>query len=189
MRAFAAALALAAVLAASASATSQKTVQLKVGDAVDVRQTGVACFAIVSGGKRGIACVLWQNGKPKVGTFGVGLAADGTAIVNKITAGGNSTTVFKRRLSSAAATYRLGVGDVFGLQLANDVVLGCKILNITDTKLAPIYRGTKVSCWRSKNVQPLPHTYGVSISDKFAGVFAFDNKGDVLSEGFLRKQP
>ncbi len=175
-----------------AGASSQGTVRLKIGDAVDVLGTKIACFAIKSNGKNGVGCVLWGADKPLVGSYGAGLAVDGTAIVNRIKPDGTSATVFKRKLQSAARTqkvYKLRVGDVFGFPIDSTVNLGCKILNITDSTVAPIYRGVKVSCWLATETAPVPSSWGMSISDKFAGVFQFDAKGNVSPRGSMKRQP
>lgn len=180
----------AAAVAASASAAPKVDTLLKVGDAVDVLHTGVACFAIHSNGKDGMVCVLWQGSKPRAGTYGVGLAADGTAVVNKIKADGSAQRIFKRKLQAATKVVRANVGDGFGLALRNGVDLGCRVLDITDTSLAARYRGIKVSCWRSKGQTPVANSYGVTISDKIAGVFRFDARGKALASGqFERRQP
>ena len=62
------------------------------------------------------------------------------------------------------------------------------MLNVTETSVAPIYRGVKVSCWLATD-NPLPNSLGVSISDKFGGVFQFDADGGVSSNGIVRAQP
>lgn len=181
---------LAAAVAASASAAPTADTLLKVGDAVDVLHTGIACFAIHSNGKDGMVCVLWQGSKPKAGTYGVGLAADGTAVVNKIKADGSSQRIFKRRLQAATKVVRANVGDGFGLALPNGIDLGCRVIEITDTSMAARYRGIKVSCWRSRGQTPVATSYGVTISDKVAGVFRFDGHGKAMASGqFERRQP
>ncbi|HVN60673.1 MAG TPA: hypothetical protein VMT59_05385 [Gaiellaceae bacterium] len=181
-----------AVLSVSASAASQKSVQLKIGDAVDVLGTRVACFAVRSSGKDGVGCLLWGKDKPLAGSYSVGLAVDGTAVLSKIKADGSSQQIFKRKpaaRSRAAKVYRVNVGDVFGLQITSKIALGCKVINVADASAAPVYQGVKVSCYRATAESPLPSSLGVSISDKFAGVFQFDSKGAVSSNGIMRTQP
>lgn len=189
----AAACALVVLTAGPATAASRRTVELRIGDAVDVSGTRIACFALSPGGKRGVGCALWAKGKPVDRSFTVGLAVDGTAILSRLNADGSRFDVFKRRLqgrgASAGKIYRLGIGDLFGLQIDSRVALGCRIIKVTDADLAAIYRGVKVSCWRATATKPLPRTYGVSISDKFAGVFAFDAKSRIVSKGIVRRQP
>ena len=184
--------ALVAVFAVSASAAAQKTVQLKIGDAVDVLGTRVACFAVKSNGKDGVGCVIWGKGKPLAGSFTVGLAVDGTAVLSKLEADGSAHQIFKRKPQERGRTakvYRLGVGDLFGFQIDSKIALGCRVIEVTEGSVAPIYRGVKVSCWRATSDTPLPNSLGISISDKFAGVFQFDADGAVRPNGLVRAQP
>jgi hypothetical protein len=182
-------LAAALIVVATASGAAKRTVVLKIGDAVDVRYTGVACFALHSNGKDGIGCLLWAKGKPAAGTYGAGLAADGTAVINKLAKDGTGITIWKRKLQSAGTTYHLTVGDEFGLILPGNVDLGCRIVNVTSTSIAAVYRGTKVSCWRAKDNKPLPNTYGVTLSDKLAGVFKINAASEVSSWAVLKREP
>ena len=166
--------------------------QLKIGDAVDVVGTRVACFAVNSSGKDGVGCVIWGKDKPLPGSYTVGLAVDGTAALSQVNADGSSQRIFKRKpqvLGRAAKVYRLGVGDVFGLQISSKIALGCKVINVADASVGPVYQGVKVTCYRATADSPLPNSLGVSISDKFAGVFQFDAKGAVMSNGIIRIQP
>ena len=179
----------AAALVPAASAAPQRSIPLKIGDAIDVVGTRIACFAIKSNGKNGRACVLLKGSTPIVGSYGAGLAVDGTAVLNKIKADGTADQVFKRRLQAARTVYKVKTGDLFGFQITNTLSLGCRVINVTQTNVAAVYRGVKVSCWRATATQPLPNTYGVSISDKFAGVFRFDGKGNVTSWGLMKPQP
>ena len=179
----------AVVLLASAGAAQAKSIPLKVGDAVDVAGTGIACFAITSNGRDGMACVLWKGSKPKTGTYGVGMAVDGTVSLTHIDKNGSGTPVFKRRPSAAHAVHKVKVGDAFGMQIDAKIALGCHVIDVTSTSVQPVYRGVKVSCWRATATDPLPKTYGVSISDKMAGVFRFDADGRVTTWGVMRRQP
>jgi len=182
-------LAAALIVVATASGSAKRSVVLKIGDAVDVRYTGVACFALNSNGKDGVGCVLWAKGKPAPGTYGAGLAADGTAVINKIAKDGSGVAVWKRKLQSASTTYHLTVGDEFGLILPSGIDLGCRIVKVTTTSLDPVFRGTKVSCWRAKDNKPLPNTYGVTLSDKLAGAFKINAAGEVSRWGVLKREP
>lgn len=185
-----AALVLALAAAGSASGTSSSAIPLKIGDAVDVLNTKVACYALRSNGKDGIACALLSKaGKPVVGSYGAGLTVGGEAVVNRVNKDGSGTHVFKRTLKARQSVYRVRPGDMFGIQITDQVALGCHVLNVTSTLVAAKYRGIKVSCWRATATAPLPNTYGVSISDKIAGVFRFDAKGRVMSWGFEKIQP
>ena len=183
------ALVVAAVHVAGASAASRKSIPLKVGDAIDVVGTKIACFAINSNAKDGIACVLWRGSKAMTQSYGVGLAVEGTVTLTKIKTDGTGAPVFKRKPQSRQTVYKAGVGDLFGWQIDNNVSLGCRVLNVTSTLVGAVYRGVKVSCWRATATTPLAGTYGISISDKMAGVFRFDAKGRVTTWGVMRRQP
>lgn len=183
------ALVVAAAQVVGANAASRKSIPLKVGDAIDVVGTKIACFAINSSSKDGMACVLWKSSKPMTGSYGVGLAVDGTVTLNKLKADGTGAPVFKRKPQARHTVYKARVGDLFGLQIDSKTTLGYRVLNVTSTLVGPVYRGVKVSCWRATTTAPLPGTYGVSISDKMAGVFRFDAKGRVTTWGVMRRQP
>ena len=190
MRRLLAVAAVALTTAASASGASSSSIPLKIGDAIDVLNTKVACYAINSNGKDGVACVLLDaKGRPLAGSFGAGLAIDGTAVLTKINKDGTSTQVFKRKAAARRTVYRVRPGDVFGIQITSKVALGCHVLNVTSTLVEPLYRGVKVSCWRATATTPLAKTYGISISDKFAGAFRFDARGRVTTWGVVHKQP
>jgi hypothetical protein len=178
---------LATTLVASAPAAAAPTVRLRIGEAVDVLGTRIACFAVKSSGKVGIACVLLGPKQPVAGSVGVGLAADGTAVLTRIRSDGSGAPILRRK-SEMARVHRLGVGRTFAIPVTATVDLGCKVINVTDTSLAPLYRGVKVSCWRA-DTGPLPSSYGVSISDRMAGIFRFDAQGRVSAEGVVRRQP
>jgi len=188
---------LAAAVAVSlpGGAGAGNAVQLKIGDAVDVLNTRVACYALTSNGKDGIGCLLiTSSGAPIAGSYSVGLAVDGTAVLNKVNADGSSTHVFKKRLPAArsaagGAVYRVKPGESFGLPVHGDVVIGCKVLNVASSTVAPVYRGIKVSCWYATATRPVANTYGVSISDRMAGVFRFTSSGTVGTWGLMRQQP
>mgnify|MGYP006270011625 CR=1 FL=1 len=184
--------------AAAPSAVPPATRRLKVGDLIDVAGTPLACLVVNSSGKDGLVCLVWQGDAPKPGTFGVGIAVDGTVVVNKILADGSPQRVFKRtpqaRRAGAAAqasgtVYKLGPGESFGLPLAGGRILGCRIISVGKDEAAPLYAGTKVACWRGKGDQPLPGSDGVQMSEKFAMAFQFDAKGAVSKTLLLRKQP
>ena len=68
-------------------------------------------------------------------------------------------------------------------------MIGCKVLNVTSTSVAPVYRGTKVSCYFATASAPVPNRYGVSISDKMAGVFKVTPSGQISTWGLMKNQP
>ena len=170
------------------------TIQLKIGDAVDVLHTRVACYALNSNGKDGIGCLLIANGKPIPGSYSVGLAVDGTAVLNTINADGSATHVFKKRLPqshgvSSGKVYRVQPGQSFGIPVSGGEVIGCNVINVTTTSVAPIYRGIKVTCWFADASHAIPNRYAVSISDKMGGVFKITSSGQVSSWGIVKPQP
>ncbi len=181
--------ALAALTAAPVAAAPLSSVPLKIGDVVDVVGTPMACFAITSNGKDGMACVLWKGNAPRTGTFGVGLAVDGTASVQKIKADGSGQTVFKRKLQAARKVYKVHVGDLFGFQVSNNLSIGCEVINVTSSAVEPMYRGVKVTCLRSNGTTGIPNSYFVSISSKIAGVGKFTTKSAISTWGVVKKQP
>lgn len=205
LSALAAAAAVAALAAGTAGAVTNPAKKLAIGDAVDVTGTGVACFALKSNGKNGIACVLWKGDGPRSGSFGVGMAVDGTVVLNQILADGSAKTLYKRILQAralgagptAAATsaraggkvYKLGAGNAFGLPVDARHILVCNIVNVTTTEAAPIYRGIKVGCWKTLDTLALPNSGCVQISDKMANVCHMGPDGAVDRVVLLKKQP
>jgi hypothetical protein len=181
--------AFAALAATPVAAAPTRSIQLKIGDAVDVVGTPIACFAITSNHKNGMACVLWKGSNPKIGSYGVGLAVEGTASVERIKADGSGQTVFKRKLQAANTVYKLHVGDLFGWQVSNDLSLGCEVINVSSNAVEPLFRGVKVTCLRSNGTTGIPNSYFVSVSSKFAGVGKFDAKGQISTWGFVKHQP
>lgn len=188
-------LALVAVAAVSLAggAGAGNTIQLKIGDAVDVLNTRVACYALNSNGKNGIGCLLVAaNGKPIPGSYSVGLAVDGTAVLNKVNADGSATHVFKKRLpqsrsTSSGTVYKVKPGQSFGLPVSGGIVIGCSV-STPSGSVAPIYRGIKVTCWFADASHAIPNRYGTAISDKLAGVFKVTPTGQSKTL-LLKSQP
>jgi len=181
--------ALAALTAAPAAAAPTRSIPLKIGDAIDVVGTPIACFAITSNKKNGMACVLWKGSKPRTGTYGVALAVDGTASVEKIKADGSGQSVFKRKLQSARTVYKAHAGDLFGFQVSNDLSIGCEVINVSSSAVEPLLRGIRVTCLRSNGKTGIPNSYFLSISSKFAGVGKFDAKSAISTWSFVKQQP
>jgi hypothetical protein len=184
-----AAAAFAALTAVPAAAAPTSSIPLKIGDAVDVVGTPMACFAITSNHKNGMACVLWKGSNPKTGSYGVGLADDGTAEISKIKADGSGQIVFKRKLQSARKVYKAHVGDLFGFQVNDSLSIGCEVINVTSTAVEPLLRGVKVICLRSNGTTSVPSSYFVTISAKVAAVAKFDTKSNVTPWAIVKHQP
>lgn len=181
--------ALAALAAVPASAAPLKNLPLKIGDAVDVVGTPLACFAVHSNNKDGLACVLWQGNKPKVGTYAVALAVDGTASLKKLKADGSGQTIFKRKLQAARTVYKAHAGDLFGFQVNNTLAIACEVINITSTAVEPSLRGVKVVCLRSNGTTAIPTSYFVTLSAKVAAVSKFDAKSKPSTWALIKNQP
>lgn len=191
--------ALAAQAGAGSSAYSPAR-KLAIGDAVDVRGTGIACFAVVSNKKPGIGCaLLGKDGNPRPGSYAVGIAVDGTIVMSRVKADGTSATVLKRTPQAAggaatagraAKVYPASPGDSFGLPIDTAHIIGCRVIEVLPSQAAkPLYRGIKVACWRATEKAPVPRSEGVEISDRFAAAFRFDAKGNVTAGILVKAQP
>ena len=77
-------------------------------------------------------------------------------------------------------------GDTFGFKL-NNIDIGCAILDLSAGGAR--FSGRRVVCFRSTKTKPIPLSYGVVMSDKFAGSFRFDAKGRPGKNSFVSFQP
>lgn len=180
-RALLAATLLALALAGNASA---RTVEIRVGDAVDVTGTRILCAGVESSGVKGVACLL-ANAKGFIpGTFGAALGEDGRVAVHKVDAKGEPQRIYRKLASRAGRTFKLGVGDAFYVK---GTPVACEIINAT--KVPAAYRGIKVTCYIGTETGFKPSSLGVSVSDKFAGVFRIDKNARVSTDLFERRQP
>ena len=161
---------------AAAAPHGTGAVKLAIGDTIDVKNTGIVCFALVSNRKPGLACVLWKGNAPLAGSYGVGIATDGTVVVNQIQADGTAKTLLKRvpqlagrRSGRAAGKVYAGVpGDTFGLPIDKTHILGCRVVDVKPSEAVALYQGIKIACWRADNEFPVPNSNGVQISDRRA---------------------
>jgi hypothetical protein len=187
---------------AAGSATTPAAQKLAIGDAIDVKGTRIACYAIVSNRKPGIGCVLIGGSSPIAGSYGVGMATDGTAVMTRINANGTATQIVKRTPQAAGASGAAGAaraarshvyagvpGAAFGLPIDATHVLGCRIIDVRPGQAAPLFQGIKISCWRATSTLPVANSDGVEISDRFAAVFRFDGKGNVTATIAMKQQP
>ena len=172
-------------------------VKLAIGDTIDVKNTGVVCFAVVSNKKPGLGCVLWKGNAPRIGSYGVGIATDGTVVVNQILADGSAKTLLKRvpqlaghRSASAAGKVYAGLpGDTFGLPIDKTHILGCRVVDVKPSEAVALYQGIKIACWRADNEFPVPNSNGVQISDRMAAAYSFNAKGVVTKTLLVKRQP
>jgi len=181
--------ALAVFAVAPAAAAPVSSIQLKIGDAVDVVGTPMACYALTSNNKNGMACVILKGNAVRTGTYAVGLAVDGTASLQKIKADGSGQTIFKRKLQAERTVYKAHAGDIFGFQVTGSLSIACEVINIASTSVEPVLRGIRVVCLRSNGKTALPNSYFVDISAKFASVSKWDAKSEQSPWAIIKKQP
>ena len=182
---------------AAAAPRGTGAVKLAIGDSIDVKNTGVVCFAVVSNKKPGLGCVLWKGNAPRIGSYGVGIATDGTVVVNQILADGSAKTLLKRvpqlaghRSASAAGKVYAGLpGDTFGLPIDKTHILGCRVVDVKPSEAVALYQGIKIACWRADNEFPVPNSNGVQISDRMAAAYSFNAKGVVTKTLLVKRQP
>ena len=182
---------------AAAAPRGTGAVKLAIGDTIDVKNTGVVCFAVVSNKKPGLGCVLWKGNAPRIGSYGVGIATDGTVVVNQILADGSAKTLLKRvpqlaghRSASAAGKVYAGLpGDTFGLPIDKTHILGCRVVDVKPSEAVALYQGIKIACWRADNEFPVPNSNGVQISDRMAAAYSFNAKGVVTKTLLVKRQP
>ena len=195
--ALAAVAAVAALTGGTATATPAATAStrpLAIGDSIMVKGTQVICLALTSSGKSGIACVLFdRKTQPIKGTYGVGMAVDGTAILNQITADGSPKILLKRKPQAAfrrsEQVYSGVPGDVFLLPISATRKLACVITDVKPAQAAPLYRGIKIACWRIvRSGLPLPSSDAIQISDRMASIVRGNAKGVFGTTVLVKKQ-
>ena len=185
----------AATAAAAAPAATASTRPLAIGDAIMVKGTRVICFALLSSGKNGVACVLFdKQTKPLPGTYGIGMAVDGTTILNQITAAGNPKILLKRKPQAASRrSGRVYTGvpdDVFLLPIDATHKLACKITEVRPGQAIPLYQGIKIACWRIvRSGLPVPSSDAIQISDRMAAVVHGNAQGVFGTTVLVKKQP
>ena len=150
----AAALAAALLLSFPAGTTTKAFITLKVGDEPDVVGTSILCLGSKgSSGRLGIVCFR-SNAKGAIpGPYFAGIGQDGRVLAGLTDAKGAPKISYQRTLTAAggttAATVRRQgkVGQVFPF---------------ADTT------STTSDCARDDQVEPLPGTYAVIVSDQVA---------------------
>ena len=185
----------AATAAPAAPGAGIQAQKLVIGDTFVVKGTRILCVAIVSSGKRGIACVLFAKSAPITGSYGVGMAVDGTSVLTQIKADGNPKLVLRRRPQATARrvdeVYSGSPGDAFALPIDAKRVLVCLVTDVKPAQAEPLYRGIKVGCWRAltAGTGPVPSSDAVQLSDRMASIVKFDAKGDISGVVVVKKQP
>ncbi len=169
---------------ALAGPASARTVEIRLGDTVDVAGTKLLCLAAESSGVKGIGCYE-ANAKGFIpGTYGAALGEDGRVSVHKIDAKGTPQRIFRKLASRGGRYLKLGVGDVFYLKGTR---VACELANVRDVPAA--YRGIKVGCYIGTTTGFKPLSYGIAVSDKYAGVFRMNKDGKGSTDVFERRQP
>jgi hypothetical protein len=183
-------LAVALTICAGASAAAPRALVVSVGDAVAIAGTKVVCYVVSGQGQKGIACFLIGSKGLTPGTYGAALAASGKASVDQVKADRTPTSIFSRSLKSASGQkshiYEVKVGDIFGFNVPNGT-LGCSVIEITTGDSH--FRGRKVACWLANAKSAFPKSYGIAVSNTFAGLFSFDALGNAGPDVYTKFQP
>ncbi len=177
-------------ICAGASAAGPRTIVVSVGDAMAITGTKVVCYALSGQGEKGIACFLIGKNGLTPGTYGAALSASGKAAVDRVKPDGSPEKIFSRSLKSATAPkshiYNIRVGDIFGFKIPNGS-LGCSVIEVTTGD--PHFRGRKVACWLANTKNAFPKSYGIAVSNTFAGLFGFDAQGNPGLDVYEKFQP
>lgn len=185
----------AAPAASAARTAAASTRPLAIGDAIVVKGTRIICFALKSSGKNGVACALFdKKTQPIKGAYGVGMAVDGTTILNQVTTDGNPKILLKRKPQAASRrsdpAYTGVPGDVFLLPISATRKIACVITDVKPEQAIPLYRGIKIACWRIvRSGLPLPNSDAIQISDRMAAVVRGNAKGVFGTTVLVKKQP
>lgn len=65
--------------------------------------------------------------------------------------------------------------------------VACEIVNVKDGPAA--YRGVKVGCYIGTTEGVKPLSYGIAVSDRYAGIFRMNKAGTSSTDVFVRRQP
>ena len=191
----AAAAGLVAGTATAAPAAAASTRPLAIGDTIIVTKTRVFCLALVSSGKNGIGCILFdKKSVPIRGTYAVGMAIDGTAVLTQVNADGSPKTILKREPQASARrssrVYSGAPDDVYLLPIDATHKLACKITDVKPGQAAPLYQGIKIACWRIvRTGLPVPSSDAIQISDRMAAIVSSDAKGVFGTTVLVKQQP
>ena len=193
--AVAAAAALVAGATSAAPATAASSRPLAIGDTIIVTKTRVFCLALVSSGKNGVGCILFdKKSVPIRGTYAVGMAIDGTTVLTQVKPDGNPKIILKRKPQAVARrssrVYSGAPGDVYLLPIDATHKLACKITDVKPGQAAPLYRGIKIACWRIVATGlPVPSSDAIQISDRMAAIVSSDAKGVFGTAVLVKQQP
>lgn len=144
------------------AANAAKFPTLKVGDSAVVSGTDLACAVGRAQGKLAVDCFRLSAKGPVRKSYAVGLAATGLAVLQHVGATGKIAIVRKlQSVARAAKTVKLGRGGGFEVARTD---LGCVVV------------AKAVACFRFDTHGPLPRSYGIVLSDKYAAVTRYSAK-------------
>jgi hypothetical protein len=172
-------------LVLTAEPASARMITIEAGDTAVVIDSGVACLASTARGNARVTCFKSEAGTPIEGTIGVSIADTGRVAVNRVRDDGSVAGLFQRSPQGAGGVFRVYFGDrirVAGTPILCDVIRGL-------ATSPPLFRGLKTRCYRTNLRGPVPQSMGVVVSDRFAGVFAFDKFGAPGADVYIHKQP
>lgn len=185
----------AATTARATRTAAASTLPLAIGDTITVKGTRVICVALVSSGKNGVGCALFDAKNEMIrGAYGVGMAVDGTAVITRTGPDGNPKVVLKRKPQAASRRserdYSAVPGDVYLLPIDATHKLACKITEVKPAQAAPLYRGIKIACWRILQTGfPVPSSDAIQISDRMASIVRGNARGVFGTTVLVKQQP
>jgi hypothetical protein len=173
------------VLVSTAEPASARTITIDTGDTALIIDTSVVCSAETARGHARVSCFERAAGQPIPGTVGVSIADTGRVAVNVAKPGGGVSGLFQRSPQGAGGVFRIYLGDrvrVAGTPILCDVIRGLA----TSPR---IFRGLKTRCYRTNRWGPVPQSLAVVVSERFAGVFAFNKFGAPGPDVYVQRQP
>jgi hypothetical protein len=162
-----------------------RMITIEAGDTAVVVDSKVVCSASTARGHVRVACFKSAAGKPIEGSIGISIADTGRVAVNRVEGDGSVAGVFQRSPQGAGGVFRVYFGDRF--RVAGTPIL-CDVIRGLATS-PPLFRGLKTRCYRTNLRGPVLQSFGVVVSDRFAGVFAFDRFGAPGRDVYIQKQP
>jgi hypothetical protein len=171
----AAALVVGLAFVATGAARPHALVPLKVGDTLDVVGTQIACQAAISKvfapGKSALVCLKVDAKGPKIGSYAVALAADGTAGAYVVPKSRQPKLVFRRTAGLAAHTtyVKANAGDSV---LLRGTDIACSVRKTASG-------GVYIACFKiGPKGKPSANSYAILISDALSAVLRLDAAGN-----------
>lgn len=149
------------VLASPALGSSVPT--LGAGDLGVVSASGLVCAVGKTKSAAAVDCFKLGAKGAAPNSYSVGLAGDGTTVLQHVDAKGNVTIVRKlQRHGRAAKTIKLAAGDRF---LVAGTDIGCVVV------------GEAVTCFRYDSKGTVPNSYGFVLTSTYAAIVKYDAAG------------